>query len=89
MEMSVMKPKPSTVPDVPFEMLAGLPLTAAEWRTIATRASWQQTRMSLNLFARHGVFGDHNTAWEAFKARFWPADFGRAMLGRYDVLLLL
>ncbi len=62
------------LPDVPFEMLTGLPLTAAEWRTIASRASWQQTRMSLNLFAQHGVFGEPGTAWDRFKARLWPAD---------------
>ncbi len=57
------------LPDVPFEMLTGLPLTWVEWRTIASRASWQQTRMSLNLFARNGVFGEPGTVWERFKAR--------------------
>lgn len=46
------------VPDVPFQMLTALPLTAEHWKDIARRASWQTTRMNLNTFARHGVFDD-------------------------------
>ena len=44
------------LPDVPMEMLTANELSAEEWRMIARRASWQQTRMNLNTFARHGVF---------------------------------
>jgi 60 kDa SS-A/Ro ribonucleoprotein len=44
------------VPDVPFQMLTALELGPAEWVAIARQASWQQTRMNLNAFARHGVF---------------------------------
>ena len=44
------------VPDVPFQMLTSLPLTARDWRQIARNASWQMTRMNLNTFLRHGVF---------------------------------
>ena len=46
------------VPEVPMEMLTALPLSTAEWREIARRASWQVTRINLNTFARHGVFGE-------------------------------
>lgn len=46
------------VPDVPFQMLTALPLTAKDWRQIARNASWQTTRMNLNTFQRHGVFED-------------------------------
>ena len=46
------------VPDVPFQLLTALPLSTKEWATIARRASWQMTRMNLNTFARHGVFGE-------------------------------
>ncbi len=46
-----------TVPDVPFQMLTALELGTAEWTAIARRAPWQMTRMNLNTFARHGVFG--------------------------------
>src|SRR5436190_11587976 len=45
------------VPDVPFQMLTALELGAVEWTAIARRAPWQMTRMNLNTFARHGVFG--------------------------------
>ncbi len=45
------------VPDVPFQMLTALKLGTAEWTAIARRAPWQMTRMNLNTFARHGVFG--------------------------------
>ncbi len=45
------------VPEVPFAMLTSLPLDAAQWAGIARHASWQATRMNLNTFARHGVFG--------------------------------
>ena len=45
------------VPDVPFQMLTALDLGTAEWTAIARRAPWQMTRMNLNTFARHGVFG--------------------------------
>ena len=45
------------VPDVPFQMLTALELGTTEWTAIASRAPWQMTRMNLNTFARHGVFG--------------------------------
>ena len=53
------------VPDVPFQMLTSLPLTAKDWRQIARTASWQMTRMNLNTFLRHGVFEDAEmtSAW--------------------------
>src|SRR5215471_1923307 len=46
------------VPDVPFMMLSGLPLSRKDWAAIAKNASWNTTRMNLNTFARHGVFDE-------------------------------
>lgn len=46
------------VPNVNFQMLTALPLTTAEWTSIAKNAKWQMTRMNLNTFARQGVFKD-------------------------------
>jgi 60 kDa SS-A/Ro ribonucleoprotein len=46
------------VPDVPFQMLTSLGLGRREWTEIAKCASWQTTRMNLNAYARHGVFGE-------------------------------
>ena len=44
------------VPDVPFQMLTALELTATQWAQIARAGSWQMVRQNLNTFARHGVF---------------------------------
>jgi 60 kDa SS-A/Ro ribonucleoprotein len=44
------------VPDVPFTLLTSLPLSQADWATIALRASWQTVRMNLNTFSRQGAF---------------------------------
>lgn len=46
------------VPDVPFQMLTALPLTDSHWKEIARNATWNQIRMNLNTFERHGVFKD-------------------------------
>lgn len=51
-----------SLPKVPWEMLAGLPLSPSEWVTLAQQASWTQLRMNLNTFARHGVFKDAGIA---------------------------
>src|SRR6202167_6135137 len=47
----------SEVPDLPFMLLSALPLSQKDWVEIAKNASWQTTRMKLNTFAPHGVFG--------------------------------
>ncbi|HZW06448.1 MAG TPA: hypothetical protein VFF65_04935 [Phycisphaerales bacterium] len=46
------------VPDVPMELLNGMNLSAAQWRQVAERMSWQSLRMGLNTLARRGVFED-------------------------------
>lgn len=51
-------------PDVPFQMLTALPLSQRQWKRIARDGSWQMTRMNLNTFARHGVFGDREIVSE-------------------------
>jgi 60 kDa SS-A/Ro ribonucleoprotein len=46
------------IPDVPFQKLTALPLTDKHWSKIAENATWNQTRMNLNTFARHNVLND-------------------------------
>lgn len=46
------------VPKVPFQMLTSSKLTDEAWAEIARNATWNQTRMNLNTFARHYVFTD-------------------------------
>lgn len=45
-------------PRLDFRLMAGLPLTTAQWSTLARGMSWTATRMNLNTLARHGVFAD-------------------------------
>jgi 60 kDa SS-A/Ro ribonucleoprotein len=49
-----------TVPEVPFQMLAGLDLTPNQREQVDTHValngSWQMVRQNLNAFQRHGVF---------------------------------
>lgn len=46
------------LPKLPFRLLDSLELSQQDWIAIAKRASWQETRMNLNTYARHGVFAD-------------------------------
>lgn len=45
------------LPQVPFEWLTALDLTATDWAGLAGRMGWQALRMNLNTLARHGAFG--------------------------------
>lgn len=47
-----------TLPDVPFQMYTSMGLTTEGWKHIAKNATWNQTRMNLATFDRHGVFSD-------------------------------
>jgi 60 kDa SS-A/Ro ribonucleoprotein len=60
------------VPEVPFQMLTALELTAGQWAQIAVGGSWQMVRQNLNTFARHGVFGVEG-AGEAIAAKLRDA----------------
>lgn len=53
-------PENSPVPSVDFRMLTALSLTPKAWKAIAMNAPWQETRMNLNTFERHGVFKDRD-----------------------------
>lgn len=49
------------LPEVPFEWLTALELSAADWAVLAGRMGWQALRMNLNTLARHGAFGVEGT----------------------------
>lgn len=46
------------LPDVPFQMYTAMPLTTEGWKHIVWNSTWNQTRMNLATFERHGVFSD-------------------------------
>ena len=75
------------VPDVPFQLLTSAPLDAATWCAIARQSSWQATRMNLNTFARHGVFGVEGMA-ELVAARLRdPAAIAKARVFPYQLMM--
>ncbi len=74
-------------PDVPFQMLTALELSGKAWRSIAEKAPWQATRMNLNTFARHGVFGDSAMIREIANRLRDPAKVRRARCFPYQLLM--
>jgi 60 kDa SS-A/Ro ribonucleoprotein len=46
----------SRVPDVPFQMLSDLQLSAEQWAEVARGGSWQMLRQGLNMLDRKGAF---------------------------------
>lgn len=75
------------MPDVPHELLTALPLSRADWKLIAYRASWQATRMNLNTFARHGVFEDHAMAESVAAKLRDPERIARARVFPYQLMV--
>src|SRR5690349_7042954 len=75
------------VPDVPFQMLTALELGTPEWTAIARRAPWQMTRMNLNTFARHGVFGQPGMADLVADRLRDPQAIARARVFPYQLLI--
>jgi 60 kDa SS-A/Ro ribonucleoprotein len=74
------------VPEVPFQMLTSLPLTAKDWRQIARTAPWQMTRMNLNTFLRHGVFEDKEVTQTIAKRLVDPAAIAKARVFPYQLM---
>ena len=74
----------------PFQKLTALPLKEDDWKRIALNASWTQTRLNLNTFARHGVFKDREMVTmlaerlsnreNVLKAKAFPYQLMAAML---------
>ena len=74
------------IPDVPFEMLTALPLSAANWKELARRMTMAQLRMNLSTLLRHGVFDDPATVADV-AARLEDADaVRRARVMPYQLL---
>ncbi len=49
------------VPDVPFQMLTGLPLRTQDWSRIAETGGCERVHQGLDTFASHGAFEDDRT----------------------------
>jgi 60 kDa SS-A/Ro ribonucleoprotein len=73
-------------PDLPFPMLAGLPLGRKEWTEVARNASWQTVRMNLNTFARHGVFEEAGMTERVASRLKDPGEIARARAFPYQLM---
>lgn len=74
------------VPEVPFQMLTSLPLTAAHWAAIAERGGWQMLRMNIATFARHGVFERPGMVERIARRLADPAEIRRARALPYQLM---
>ena len=74
------------VPDVPFQMLTALELSAGQWAQVARSGSWQMVRQNLNTFARHGVFALPGVAEEIAAKLRDPAAVAKARVMPYQLL---
>ena len=74
------------VPDVPFQMLTALELTAAQWARIARTASWQMVRQNLNTFARHGALALPGVAEEIAAKLRDPRAVAKARVMPYQLM---
>jgi len=53
------------LPKAPYEMLEGLPLSVEQWKALAVKSTWAQTRQHLNTFLKKGVFtGSKAGQWD-------------------------
>lgn len=74
------------VPKVPFDLLTSLELSTEDWKQVLRHASWQQTRMNLNTFLRHGVFSDTEMVDLAVQRLTDPVLVARARVFPYQLL---
>lgn len=74
------------LPDVPFQMLSALELSAEHWAQIACNGSWQMVRQNLNTFARHGAFLVPGTTEAVADKLRNPALVARARVLPYQLL---
>ncbi|MGE0151567.1 MAG: RNA-binding protein [Reyranellaceae bacterium] len=77
------------LPDVPFEWLTALPLTAEQWAVLAGRMGWQALRMNLNTLARNGAFAVEGTAEAVARRLADEAEIARARVLPYQLMAAL
>ncbi|WP_426266890.1 vWA domain-containing protein [Sphingomonas sp. LHG3443-2] len=77
------------VPNVPFEWLTALSLSAEQWVEAASRMGWQALRMNLNSFARKGVFAVEG-ATDLIAGRLSdPSELSKARVQPYQLQMAL
>jgi len=79
----------ASVPDVPFQMLADLPLTPGQWAEVAGQGSWQMLRQGLNMLDRKGAFTVPGTVDHVAAVLRDPERIGAAKALPYQLLASL
>lgn len=74
------------LPNVPFQMLTHLPLSAQNWAEIASNGSWQMVRMNLNTFQRSGAFAIDGVIDDVAAILRSRSNIGRAKVFPYQLL---
>ncbi|NNF23907.1 MAG: RNA-binding protein [Rhodobacteraceae bacterium] len=85
--MAFQKTGRGPVPDVPFQMLTQLDLTAKHWARIARKGSWQMVRQNLNTFHRQGVFGMKNEVHRVAEILRDPERIAKARAFPYQLMV--
>lgn len=75
------------LPDLPFQYYTSLALDTAQWALLARNSTWQQLRMNLNTFARHGVFEDPAMVAEVADKLRDPEQIARSRVLPYQLLM--
>ncbi len=75
------------LPDLPFQMLTQLDLSADHWAQIVRSGSWQMVRQSLNTFLRHGVFDDAEVVAQVAALLRDPDRIARARAFPYQLMV--
>ncbi|WP_130620809.1 TROVE domain-containing protein [Dyella amyloliquefaciens] len=87
-EYEAFKADPSgDVPDLPFQYLTAMPLSGTHWKAVASRSSWQATRMNLNTFLRKGVFEDEQLVKQIAARLRDPAAIKRSRVFPYQLMV--
>lgn len=74
------------VPDVPFQLLTSMELSTKAWAQVCERSTWQQLRMNLNTFNRHGVFNDRSALLSAAERLQSPQEIERSKVFPFQLL---
>lgn len=75
-----------SVPSVPFQLLASLPLTKEHWKNIILQMPWNSLRMNLNTAARHGALDDPALVEHVAKKLADPEEVRRNSAFPYQLL---
>lgn len=73
-------------PDVAFQLLSNLKLSADQWRSVAGNMSWQTLRMNLNTLQRNGCFESVAFITETAKRLADPAEVAKSKCFPFQLL---